>query len=131
MKALLVALVVSLAVTQAAPQPEPTIEEWLTDAEAQYELPSGLLRAVAWVESKMNPNAVGSAGEVGLMQLHPRYHNIGGGIVGQIHTAAKYLRQMIERFGLDLGIAAYNQGPRNPKYSEYVRRVKEAWQRIR
>ena len=101
----------------------------LVQAEAAHSLPEGLLVAVAKVESNLNPDVVGAQGEVGLMQLHPKYHDISGGVPGQINTAAAYLSEMIARFGLELGISAYNQGPSNPKVSRYVRLVKEAWKK--
>jgi soluble lytic murein transglycosylase-like protein len=37
----------------------------------QYNVPIELARAVVRVESNFNPNALGSAGEVGLMQIKP------------------------------------------------------------
>ena len=112
---------------EPAPEP-PSIPELLIRAEEHYGLPAGLLHAIAWVESRMDPAAVGPCGEVGLMQLHPRWHDVSGGVPGQIDTAAAYLAEMIRLFGLDRGIAAYNAGPThaNPK-SAYVRRVYRAW----
>jgi len=111
---------------------EPTLEELLTAAEVRHGLPDGILHAVAWVESSMNPAVVGALGEVGLMQLHPRYHDTSGGVSGQIETAAAYLSGLIDRFGcVDLGLAAYNQGPARPRVGAYVRRVHLAWDKNR
>lgn len=85
---------------------------------AQHGLPEALLHAVIKAESNYNPDAVSRKGAVGLMQLMPgtaqRYgvsdrrdpaQNIAGG--------ARYLRDLLARFGEDLRIAlaAYNAGP--------------------
>ena len=75
-----------------------------------------LLTALVWTESSFVPDAVSHAGAIGLTQLMPPTaetlgvdpfdpsQNLDGG--------AKYLRQMIDRFGrVDLALAAYNAGP--------------------
>ena len=75
-----------------------------------------LLTAVVWTESSFMPDAVSHAGAVGLAQLMPDtaraldvdpfdpIQNLDGG--------ARYLREMIDRFGrVDLALAAYNAGP--------------------
>lgn len=112
-------------------------------AETRFGLPAGLLDAVIWTESRYNPTAVSHAGAAGLGQLMPGtakdlgvanrfdpYANIIG--------AARYLRQMLDRFGvIHLAIAAYNAGPgtvqklgRIPLNGEtpaYVRNVLDRW----
>jgi hypothetical protein len=90
---------------------------WVSSAEVRHSLPAGLLDALIWVESKYNPLAVSPKGAGGLGQLMPPtasslgvenrfdpYENIEG--------AARYLRQMLDKFGLvHLAVAAYNAGP--------------------
>lgn len=112
-------------------------------AETRFGLPVGLLDALIWTESRYNPTAVSHAGAAGLGQLMPGtakdlgvanrfdpYANISG--------AARYLRQMLDRFGVvHLAIAAYNAGPgtvqklgRIPLNGEtpaYVRNVLDQW----
>jgi soluble lytic murein transglycosylase-like protein len=112
-------------------------------AETRFGLPAGLLDAVIWTESRYNPTAVSHAGAAGLGQLMPGtakdlgvanrfdpYTNIIG--------AARYLRHMLDRFGvIHLAIAAYNAGPgtvqklgRIPLNGEtpaYVRNVLDRW----
>jgi len=113
------------------------------EAERRHSLPYGLLDALVWAESRYNPMALSHAGAAGLTQLMPgtasdlgvsnRYDpaaNIDGG--------ARYLRQMLDRFGLvHLALAAYNAGPNAvhkakgiPRYREtqnYVKSVLARW----
>jgi len=111
----------------------------INKAADKYKLQPSLLKAVIKTESAGDPNAVSSAGAKGLMQLadttaadmgvedvfNPQ-ENIEGG--------AKYLRQMINRFGdLKKALAAYNAGPGTvtrygdvppyPETQQYVRTV--------
>ncbi len=88
-------------------------------AAARYNLPEELISGVIWQESRANVRARSHCGAMGLMQLMPgtakqlgvtdAYNpaqNIDGG--------AKYLRQMINKFGrVDYAVAAYNAGPGN------------------
>jgi soluble lytic murein transglycosylase-like protein len=75
-----------------------------------------LMAALVWSESGFNPNAVSSAGAIGLAQLMPGtaaalgvdpwhpHQNLDGG--------SRYLAAQINRFGSwELGLAAYNAGP--------------------
>lgn len=41
----------------------------IREAALKYQLPPALVKAVIWKESDFDPNAVGKAGEIGLMQL--------------------------------------------------------------
>lgn len=112
-------------------------------AEARYSLPTGLLDALVWTESRYNPLAVSTAGAAGLGQLMPgtaralgitNRYDPGTNILG----AARYLRQMLDRFGLvHLAVAAYNAGPGaveraggipiNGETPGYVRDVLHSW----
>ncbi|MGR8936095.1 MAG: transglycosylase SLT domain-containing protein [Gammaproteobacteria bacterium] len=113
----------------------------------KHNLDPDLLHAVIRVESAYNPNAVSSAGAMGLMQLMPgtakRYgvadrsdplQNIEGG--------AHYLKDLLAMFNsnLTLAIAAYNAGenavikynnsiPPYPETQQYVKQVLSLYQR--
>jgi len=113
-------------------------------AEAKYSLPAGLLDALVWTESRYNPLAVSPAGAAGLGQLMPATAKELGVFnrfdpMANIFGAARYLRQMLDRFGVvHLAVAAYNAGPRaveraggiprNGETPGYVRDVLRHWQ---
>jgi len=93
------------------------LREHLDNLERQYGLPSGILTAVAWVESRFNPDAHSGAGAIGMFQIMPGTARDLGvadprdpyqGAVG----AAKHLARDYQRFGdWDLAVYAYNAGP--------------------
>lgn len=112
-------------------------------AEAQFSLPAGLLDALIWTESKYDPLAVSRAGAAGLGPLTPATAK-DLGVANRFHPyanilgTARYLRQMLDRFGvIHLAVAAYNAGPstvqtlgRIPMNGEtpaYVRNVLDRW----
>lgn len=112
-------------------------------AEAQYRLPTGLLDALIWTESRYNPFAVSGAGAAGLGQLMPKTAR-DLGVANRfdpranLWAAARYLRQMLDKFGVvHLAVAAYNAGPGaveraggiplNGETPSYVRNVLEFW----
>lgn len=113
-------------------------------AEAQFRLPSGLLDALIWTESRYNPLAVSSAGAAGLGQLMPataRTLGVANRFDGRANlwAAAQYLRQMLDKFGVvHLALAAYNAGPGaveraggiplNGETPAYVRNVLAFWE---
>lgn len=122
---------------------EALYEPLIREAEVRYRLPHGLMLALVWAESRFNPMAISPAGAAGLAQLmpatarelgvsnrHDPRQNIDGG--------ARYLRQMLDRFGdVHLALAAYNAGPgpvsraggipRNGETPAYVRSVLQRW----
>jgi cell wall-associated NlpC family hydrolase len=103
-----------------------------------YDLPAGLLRAVASVESSFRADAVSPAGAKGLMQLMPGTAR-GLGVnpmdpAQAVDGAARMLHGLVDEFGsVKLALAAYNAGAGAvkkyggvPPYNEtqtYVRRV--------
>lgn len=126
---------------------EALYEPLIREAEVRYRLPPGLMLALVWAESRFNPMAISPAGAAGLAQLmpatarelgvrnrHDPRQNIDGG--------ARYLRQMLDRFGeVHLALAAYNAGPgavaraggipRNRETPAYVRSVLQRWMAYR
>ncbi len=71
-----------------------------------------LLLAISYVESRWNVNALGKAGEIGALQIHPRHHKVPTSLTAQFQYADKYLRYLERRCGRQLFLACYNMGPR-------------------
>ncbi|WP_426561195.1 NlpC/P60 family protein [Angustibacter sp. McL0619] len=110
-------------------------------ATQRYDLPAGMLKAVAKAESGFDASARSGAGAIGLMQLMPgtaRELGVDPSNPSQaVDGAARLLKKHLDAFGsVPLALAAYNAGPGAvkkyhgiPPYSEtriYVRRVTAA-----
>lgn len=93
----------------------------LNEAERRHGLPSGLLVAVAWQESRFRDDIItgktqSPAGAVGLMQIIPRWHPDVNPYDpwASIDYAARYLAALRRSFGdWLLAVAAYNWGQGN------------------
>lgn len=105
----------------SAPTPEAgaadSVQAAIQSACAQTGLSPDLLKAVATVESGLNPSAESPVGAIGLMQLMPgtaqslgvNPYNVSQNALG----GAEYLKGLLNQFGqnLSLALAAYNAGP--------------------
>jgi soluble lytic murein transglycosylase-like protein len=102
------------ALGAACPVPRP-FRPAFARAAAQTGLPASLLVATAYEESEMDPGALSNAGAQGLLQVMPetaRELRAGAGPAANVLAGARYLRQMLDRFGsVELALAAYNAGP--------------------
>lgn len=93
----------------------------LRAAEARYGIPSGLLVAQAWQESRFNPGAVNSgSGAQGIMQFMPATAAEWGvqpfDAVSAIDGAGRYMAWLYRQVGdWKLALAAYNWGVGNIK----------------
>ncbi len=127
--------------------PRGSIEAYIREAAARYNVDPLLVRAVIKVESDFDHRAVSKKGAIGLMQLMPETArdlrinnpfdpraNIMGG--------TRYLGKMLSLFDgdLSLGLAAYNAGPtrvamanntvpRFPETISYIKKVMHHYQR--
>lgn len=109
----------------AVPEDRRVLMNQLEDAfrAASYEwgIPAGVLREMANIESAFRPDVIsgqtkGAAGEIGIMQITPRWHPDVNPYdpIESIWYAAGWLRELYERFGSwRLAVAAYNWGPTN------------------
>jgi hypothetical protein len=113
----------------------------IAEAAAKHRLPVELVHAVITAESAYRPDAVSSAGAVGLMQLMPETGKRMGVTdrydpVQNVHGGTRYLRMLMDMFNNNvvLAVAGYNAGEnavvqygnKIPPYAEtqeYVRRV--------
>jgi soluble lytic murein transglycosylase-like protein len=106
---------VAPVVSSTCPVPRP-FRAAFASASTQTGIPLSLLVATAYEESRMNPRAHSGAGATGLLQLMPATAHAlrlnGDDPATNVLAGARYLRQMIDRFGsLELALAAYNAGP--------------------
>lgn len=121
----------------------------LAEVARDQRLPDALLHAVVTAESAYDPDALSSAGAVGLMQLMPatarrfgvtNRNNPRDNVTG----GTRYLRVLIDLFGNDLrlALAAYNAGenavirhgrkvPPYPETQRYVRKVLDYYRKYR
>jgi soluble lytic murein transglycosylase-like protein len=89
-----------------------------TQAERAWNLPEGMLRRVAWQESRFNAGAKSPAGAQGLMQFMPATASQFGinpfDPVASINAAAKYFAQLyISTGNWSNALGAYNWGVGN------------------
>lgn len=120
---------------RAAPE---DIVRFIQESSVRHAIPSSIVEAVAWQESRFNHAAVSPKGARGVMQLLPTTASDLGvdpaDLRGNIDGGAAYLAQQLRRFGdVKLALAAYNAGPKAveryggvPPYAEtqsYVRAI--------
>ena len=106
----------SAAVTSSCGIPQRFVGAFRAASE-ETGLPLSLLSAVAWEESRMNPNALSTAGARGLLQVLPATAETvavtDDGPRANVLAGARYLLWLVERYGrdLELALSAYNAGP--------------------
>jgi soluble lytic murein transglycosylase-like protein len=112
------------------------VEAIVREVAAAEEFDPDLAVAIADVESGLNPDAVGSLGELGVYQLRPEYHAVKRGAVRQNIVAAirylKHVRELCEPKWGDAWFIGFNVGPhyekpiRYPTLFPYYLKVKAA-----
>lgn len=135
-----------------APTPPATIDDGIYAKEIaaaadRYKLPAHLVRAVMMVESGGNPNAVSSAGAVGLMQLLPATAQALGvedirDPAQNIMGGARFLRVLANRFAGDMVqvLSGYHAGSMKVQRrgatpyaatDDYVRKILKLYYQLR
>jgi hypothetical protein len=105
--------------TLAPPQLPPAVALQLDAAADRHGVPRGIVRAVAWVESKGNQFALSPKGAIGVMQLMPKTAAGLGvnpyDVAENIEGGVRYLAQLFKEFSGSVSdtLAAYNFGPGN------------------
>ena len=88
----------------------------------KYGIDPKLAVAIAMTESNLNPNAVGSLGEIGLFQLRPEFHDVKqGDIKHNVELAMRYLSYVKNRCLRRYDVAwfvCFNTGPNRKKLIE-------------
>lgn len=107
---------------------EAQIDAAVVEASRRYSLPAGWIRAVMKAESNGQVRAVSPKGAMGLMQIMPgTWDELRGqlelgpdpfDVRDNILAGAFYLRQLLDRFGRNGFLAAYNAGP--GRYAQHL-----------
>ena len=112
----------------------------VASASERHDVAADLLHAVIEVESGYQPDAQSPRGAMGLMQLMPataaRYEvEDPFDPSANVDAGAQYLRELLDKFGMRDGLAAYNAGehpvrkfqgiPPYPETHRYVERILE------
>lgn len=103
----------------------------------QYGIDPTLALAIVEVESQFNVHATGSAGEIGLMQLKPKFFpTVSYDVQNNLQLGMKHLAEMRRKCGGkfkgDTWVLCYNQGVKgalrikNPRKHSYVVKVRRA-----
>ena len=121
-----------------------SLDELIVEAAGRHQLPPELIRAIAEVESSLDPQAVSPTGAMGLMQLMPATAERFGVVDPfdprqSLEGGCRYLSRLRQEFAGNavLMLAAYNAGEGAvkrydgvPPYREtrvYVHKVVAAW----
>jgi soluble lytic murein transglycosylase-like protein len=97
-----------------------------------------LVQSIIEVESNYNPKAVGSSGERGLMQIHPKYHEnpsflISKNIAMGVKILDSYYSKCYNMYK-DAWFVCYNIGPnkrlKHPKKFDYYKKVMYVYEKV-
>lgn len=99
------------------------LQLYIFEISESYNVPMELILAICGQESNYDPSKIGDEGEsYGLMQVQPKWHkermekfNVHEKDLlnpyANVLIGVDYLAECIDRFGIEYGLIAYNQGP--------------------
>jgi soluble lytic murein transglycosylase-like protein len=127
----------SLFIKQANAAQPTRIEKAVNLASTIHGVDADLILSVIEVESGFNPRAVGKSGEVGLMQLHPKFFpDASFAIERNVLEGVAYLAIVREECPVRQGlkwVVCYNQGTRkaikDANASRYYQKIVDAYLR--
>lgn len=109
-------------------RPVPAYAAFITEASHRFAIPERWIRAVMQIESGGNAHAISPRGALGLMQIMPKAwvelsarYELGIDPFDphdNILAGTAYLREMLDRFGSEVFLAAYNVGP--TRYEQHL-----------
>lgn len=126
-----IAALIALISSKARAEDMIKIRSHVIKSARQYNVDPKLVMAIIKVESNFNPKRVGSShGEIGLMQLHPKYFpQASFDVEKNIEAGVRYLAEL-KRIKGDIGCGwfiHYNVGPNtkinHPTLHSYYRKV--------
>lgn len=77
-------------------------------------IPPEIATSLAWAESRLNRDARGTSGEIGVLQVIPRWHCPGGRAEGcdSLAEGIEFLRTCLSRYRtIEAAVCHYNAGP--------------------
>lgn len=131
MKTIIAAMCLLVGLKAHAENGKQKIVRQITSAAEVAGIDPDLALAIATVESNLNPNALGSMGEIGIFQLRPEYHNtIKGNAKHNILVGIAYLLELKTKYSAKYEhtwFVLFNYGPNNPPKeptkTQYYQRV--------
>ena len=121
-----------MVIAEAKGQTQDEIENSIVRLSRRHNMDPALMLAIAKTESKLNPKAVGSKGELGVFQLRPEFHKFNANSIdSQVNVAIVYLSTIRRKWEPVYGNAwfiSFNLGPNyrrinHPSLFPYYKRV--------
>ena len=114
---ILICILIPMRLGYSTHPSNPTLNQTFQIAGSRYGVDWKLAKAVAIVESELNPKAISHKGAIGIMQIHPSlayWYKINKSLLFNlyinVHIGTSYLSLLTKRYGLGVGLQMYNLG---------------------